>query len=254
MEEVKCLWTGGWDSTFRLVEISKNIGTIQPIYVLDPNRKSKEIEIATMKKILSALRQKEETQAIIKDLKIVKMEDIPKNDEISTAFNELSKAVTLGSQYEWLARLAYVNPGLEIGIEKPSGEYSGCMTVIDKFGSLKEVAGSYVVDPESSSEQLLKVFGNLSFPICKITETEMVKKIQSWGYEDIMKMIWFCHCPLNGKPCGVCRPCQQKMECNMEWLLPKKAQKRYHVHGKLKKISPHLASIYSIMLRKTHRN
>lgn len=223
MKTIKVLWTGGWDSTYRLVELSRKAVEIQPVYIIDSGRKSRDIEISTMTKITASLRERKETLATIKDVELFKIEDIPEDAEITRAFEKLSSEVRLGSQYEWIARLAKINPGLEIGIEKPSGEYSGCMTVIDRFGRLLKSDDSFVIDPDNSSKELLLVFGNLLYPICHISEVEMVQNIKSWGYEDIMKMIWFCHSPLKGEPCGFCRPCQQKMECNMEWLLPQKA-------------------------------
>ncbi|MBR0141901.1 MAG: hypothetical protein IJM19_06620 [Ruminococcus sp.] len=249
METVRILWTGGWDSTYRLVELSMRNIHIVPVYILDKGRKSRNIEISTMRKILSALRNKKGTQAEIDDVKIINMDKIPLNESITKAFNELSETVKLGSQYEWIGRLSAVYKGLEIGIEKPHGEYSGCMTVIQKYGKLIKVNDSYVVDHEQSSETLLLVFGNLSFPICKTTELEMVKNIKSWGYEDIMKMIWFCHTPINGKPCGFCRPCQQKMECNMEWLLPKQAQKRYKNFKAIDNINKFAAKGYKLAVK-----
>lgn len=49
---VNILWTGGWDSTFRVVELSRMEGiTIQPVYVIDPNRKSVPYELRAMDNI-----------------------------------------------------------------------------------------------------------------------------------------------------------------------------------------------------------
>ena len=67
----------------------------------------------------------------------------------------------------------------------------------------------------------------------------MFENIKKWGYEDVMKHIWFCHTPLKEQgewcPCGTCWPCIEKMENNMEFLLPPKAQKRYRLGQKLAK-------------------
>ena len=77
METARILWTGGWDSTYRLVELSMRNIHIVPVYILDKERKSKKIEIATMRKILSALRNKKGTQAEIDDVKIINMVKYP---------------------------------------------------------------------------------------------------------------------------------------------------------------------------------
>jgi 7-cyano-7-deazaguanine synthase len=88
-----------------------------------------------------------------------------------------------------------------------------------------------------SSEILIRLFGKFSLPIIELTENNMLDNIVSWGYKDVMKLIWFCHNPINNSEvCGFCRPCQQKMESGMEWLLPKKAQKRYKYRKLISKI------------------
>ena len=49
---INLLWTGGWDSTFRLLDlvlIKKK--TVQPHYILDPDRLSTGMELKTMKDI-----------------------------------------------------------------------------------------------------------------------------------------------------------------------------------------------------------
>ena len=49
---IKLLWTSGWDSTYRLVELSRMDVTVQPIYGCDRKRDSMEIEKQTMEKSL----------------------------------------------------------------------------------------------------------------------------------------------------------------------------------------------------------
>ena len=64
--------------------------------------------------------------------------------------------------------------------------------------------------------------------------------------ENVMKKIWFCHAPINGIPCGTCRPCQQKMECKMDFLLPKKSQLRYKIFHVIERtIGKSPAKLYS---------
>lgn len=66
-----------------------------------------------------------------------------------------------------------------------------------------------------------------------------------------MKMIWFCHNPINGKSCGMCRPCQQKMECGMDLLLDNASKKRYRAYKSTKKIfGDRLAGKMTRILRK----
>jgi 7-cyano-7-deazaguanine synthase len=232
------LWTGGWDSTYRMVELSQQNLIVQPIYCIDSYRKSTGLELNAMKKIIIALNNKDKTKARINDIKVINVEDIPENQNITDAYNEIRSNVKLGSQYEWLARLAQKYPKVEIGVEKPSDEdFSGANEVIKKYGKLKYEDDTWIIDNIGSSDSLIQLFGNFSFPTIERTECEMKDNIVSWGYEDVMKLIWFCHQPLkNGDICGFCRPCQQKMESEMKWLLPNSAQKRYKNRKFLSKV------------------
>lgn len=95
---------------------------------------------------------------------------------------------------------------------------------------------TYILDAAKSSNEGLLVFGNFSFPIIDKYETDMLCNIKEWGYEDVRKEIWFCHRPIHGTPCGLCHPCDVKMESEMEFLLPEAARKRYLLHKKFQRI------------------
>ena len=60
---VNLLWTSGWDSTYRLVELSRMDVRVQPIYVTGMGRPSEQRELQAQKEILEALAQKKETIA-----------------------------------------------------------------------------------------------------------------------------------------------------------------------------------------------
>ena len=52
MNKVTLLWSGGWDGTFRFLELMQHEDIeIQPIYVIDPGRESTPYEKKAMKKI-----------------------------------------------------------------------------------------------------------------------------------------------------------------------------------------------------------
>ncbi len=205
---------------------------ICPIYVSGDNRKSESKEIQVMRDLLPEIRNLNKKN-IINDLRIIDKASIPDIPTITAAYSHVCEKVRIGSQYEYLSRLAASYPGIEIGVEAPNGEFSGCNAAIDMLGAIKAYNDTYIIDKEESSSDLVALFGNMQFPIIKTTETQMVELIHIWNCEDIMKKIWFCHSPIDDLPCGFCRACQQKMECEMEWLLPIKGQKRYRVYKRL---------------------
>lgn len=227
---INVLWTGGWDSTFRIAQLSRMSGvSVQGIYIVGDKRPSESREIEAINSIISALMLKEDTKAKLMPLRIIKKEDIPSNQRITEAFNRLCKKNRLGTQYEWLARFAYVSPGVELGAIMPDGEFSGVRETINKYGGLLKDGNSYRLDFEKATEDCRLIFGNFGYPLAFTREREMVDIIADWGYQDIMKLTWFCHRPYKGRPCGICRPCEQKMEGKMEFLLPNDAKKRYKI-------------------------
>lgn len=246
------LWTGGWDSTYMLIKLLKKNKTVQPIYVVDDCRSSKNYEKIAMSKILKQLENFDNFGGTVLPIIQVDVNEIEPNEQISKSYKRLCQTVKLGSQYDWIARLAVDYPGIAMGIEKPNGEFSGCLAAIEKNGKLIFKDGIGYIDKNASNQDCINVFGNVCFPIIEITETEMLKDVERWGVENLMKNIWFCHSPIKGIPCGVCRPCQQKMECEMDFLLPQKSQKRYkQFHFLEKKIGKKFAKVYSKIIHST---
>lgn len=229
-DKVYILWTGGWDSTYRMVELSQMDVDIIPIYIIDTTRPSRDIERKTMEKLRTELCNDSRTIAKIEPVIEIKISDLPESKAIADAYQRIQKEIRLGTQYEFLARLALKYPGIEIGIEKPNGEFSGCYEAINHYGRLIYENGVFQIDKSNSSKDLVEIFGNVTFPIIDKTEIDMLSNIKKWDYVNLMKGIHFCHKPRHNEPCGACRPCQQKMECGMEFLLPPKAQFRYRVY------------------------
>ncbi|OLS38887.1 hypothetical protein BTR22_04340 [Alkalihalophilus pseudofirmus] len=232
--DVSILWTGGWDSTYRMVELSRKSCTVQPIYVYGDKRPSEKYERIAMQKILLELNNHKETKATILPIKFIDKQSIPLNNEITKAYHLISKETKLGSQHEWLARLAFLYPGLELGTESAPLGISNILTAINKYGKLikDEKGDGYVLDPNKSVKEGMLVLGNFKFPIIQKTGADMKTNISLWGYEDVMKNVWVCHTPVFGEPCGVCHPCELKIETDMAFLLTKTALKRYAKRNK----------------------
>lgn len=228
-EIVNLLWTGGWDSTYRLVELSRTNQVIQPIYVYGNGRKSEHYEIKAMEKILGMLKTKNETIAEILPIEYVHIDSIKFNEEISQAFYNIKNEIHLGMQYEWLPCLALEYPNLEIGIEKAPPQQSGAINAITNYGKMDyiEELDTHQLNIEKSTNDLSLLFKNLRFPIIDKDGNDMINNIKNWGYEDVMENVWMCFTPIFGEPCGTCNPCKSKMETGMEFLLTSNSIKRY---------------------------
>lgn len=224
---VNLLWTSGWDSTYRLVELSRMDVTVLPIYVTGMGRPSEKREIQAQDEILEALKKKEETIAEILPVKYIDVKDIPIDEKITWAYDEIQKKVALGIQYVTLAQCAAMFDMVEIGSEGGLEQNLRMTEAINLCGKLIKFEDTYIMDPETANEVGKYAFAHFSFPIIDKTEVQMAENIKKWGYEDVMSRIWFCHNPINGEQCGLCRACEVKMLNDMEWLVTPKAQKRF---------------------------
>ena len=118
---INILWTGGMDSTFRVVELSRRQCTIQPYYILIGVRKSFRYELNAIEKISEILRKDNRTQAKISDPIIVEEKDIPRDADIFDSWFRLMRAKSW--QYYLFAKYAsQQHLEMEMGIQfSPNG-------------------------------------------------------------------------------------------------------------------------------------
>ena len=246
MKIINVLWTGGWDSTFRILQLSDKEVIIQPLYLIDENRVSTKLELETIESLTAEILRLETTKCTINQLIIEFVSDVEPDSDITKSYNKIRKEYKsvsgrkLGDQYEWLARFSKKIKNIELGIEK-SELITGIAAI---FGELKknrnEVTGEYItVNKEKSSQDLIHVFGNFHFPLLNISKLEMKQIAEERGFIDIMNKTWFCHNPINELPCGKCVPCMQVFAEGLGYRLGKKVLFKYRIKiikEKLKKI------------------
>ena len=230
LKNVNILWTGGWDSSFRVLELSRKNVTISPFYLIDDYRKSTEYEINTIRKISNAIREDSKTKAELKDISIHKITDIPKDETLKQALQALLKKQFLGGQYEWLAKFAETHQGLELCVHEDDKAFQ----IIKEYGSLIHIddnaSGPYkIVDSAKSLKEVSDLFGNFQFPLLNKSKLDMLKESKEQGFYDKMLMTWFCHTPKNGKPCGICNPCRYTIEEGLRFRFTKKALFDYEI-------------------------
>ena len=100
----KVLWTGGWDSTFRLIDLVViHQRVVQPFYIIDTLRQSFPMEIRAMKQLKQSIFAAfPYTKSLILPTRFVELSDIRPNREITESFSrlvELFPQFPLGSQY-----------------------------------------------------------------------------------------------------------------------------------------------------------
>lgn len=218
---VNVLWTGGLDSTARIVELSRKPLTIQPYYIVDNHRVSTKKEVEAMKNIKETLLADKLTKAEIRPVISIMVSEITPDKAITNAWTALNKRYKVGSQYDFLARYAKQNNIiLEVGIEKGDGRAQTAIHNESKMIKFHDESGiNYRIEEESSSSDTNELFKYFTFPLWEKDKHAEVRMMEELGAADIVGMTWFCHSPLFGGPCGHCNPCKDARHYGFSWRL-----------------------------------
>lgn len=238
MDKINILWTGGFDSTFRVCQLSLLEVEIQPYYI-SLRKKSEPYELTAISNITRFINANKAKKCNLLPLKIINFEEIRQDKQISYSYKVLHKEFEIGYQYDFLARFALQNDLiLEIGFEAdPDGR---AHAIFDKYAVLKESSlalsggGSIEyceMDHDQSSEDCLNIFGRYRFglPQFKMTKLETLELYKEIRYEIVIPLTWFCSYPVIGRPCGLCHPCEAVMKANMGFRLPFSSRILYRV-------------------------
>jgi hypothetical protein len=235
---VNVLWTGGWDSTFRLLQlllVEKR--EVQTYYIVDPNRWSSDREIQAMKKMRSiVLRREPFTQALFPPLIITELREIPADAEITRQYRKLDilaqeNNLRLGTQYEWLALFAkaYELTNLELGVETNPERRSFVSTFLlpESVPVPTEPGGVFRLKDTPSIPELA-LFHPFRFPLLQVSKLDMQQKATRYGFADILQQYtWFCHQPLREQACGTCQPCHIAIKEGMGRRIPLRGRIRH---------------------------
>lgn len=241
---VNILWTSGWDSTFRLLQLVNMNAIIQPIYIIDTNRGSLKIEIERMNEIKKMIYNKyPESKNNILPTKFIGLSDIKKNNYSTNAYKNLRKETFFGSQMEWISWLSKMYNGLEHCVHKDDNVESILKDNV-KYYDDKFSGGYWKVD-ENSSKDIVDLCGDLRYPLLHYTKLDMKREAEKMDNIEILKKSWFCFDPINGEPCGLCNPCKYAIEEGMSFRFSKSGLRRH----KYKKIYGHIIRIKKRLLR-----
>lgn len=218
------LWTGGWDSTFRVVYASLvEKKEVSPHYLISLERLSslRELQaISDARKALSLLDK--DAAERIDELKITPVTEIKDDSSITEAFDRLRSKSFLGTQYDWLARYAKTNhiENLELSVHVDDKAYSFLNGYVEKCAD-----GSWKMKEGVQEDEA--IFSHFMFPLLEISKTEMREQAKNYGFLDVLEKSWFCFNPIGNKPCGLCNPCIYTLEEGMGYRLPRDAILRY---------------------------
>jgi hypothetical protein len=218
------LWTGGWDSTYRLLELLLvQRRAVQPRYIIDTGRPSTINEIKTIAKIRHQIvGDHPELEVLIRPLLISLASDVKQSKDLKKWHDDLSAGNSqFPIQYHWLAEYARTNniEGMELSVEKKPG---GILYELLK-GNVSEVrshADSYYVVKTDPKPDSLRLFSAFRFPVLETDKPAMQRLAVAHGFDSYLNMTWFCHRPISGRPCGTCSPCRDTADAGLAYRIP----------------------------------
>lgn len=196
-EPKRVLWTGGFDSTFRICHLLFVEGCdVQPIYIL-ADRPNAGRELETMTKMRTAIEAR--AQACLLPTEIHLASDYAVPSHLKALYDKIKTQAHVGTQYLWLASVAERRGwlGVELCMERYPGGASALQKLVFRNPPASELNGN-------AEAQLFRYW---SFPILHLSKQEMKDIALEHGYLDILMMRWFCHVPIGPYACGICRPC-----------------------------------------------
>lgn len=232
-------WTGGFDSTFRLLQLidDDNVNQIEIFYIslfidntsdgsndpidvyLYPGRRSIEYELESMSIILSLIDTKKISKFTIigkseyllfcnlifnySFMNYVSKETIEYSDETRINLLQLyDNELVLRPTCQWGAItevLNFFDIEAEICIEKGGGFWTRLNHII--------VDGKLNFDAYPG----LKLFSRYQLPILEISKEEMLKISQEKKWTQMINLTWSCWYPENGEPCMKCFACKERL-------------------------------------------
>lgn len=195
---VRLLWTGGWDSSFRLLQaLLVEYRPVQPLYVLSHGRRSTAHELRAMAALRRGVLARLEDPSLLAPTLVYLRSDFPVLPEVVALHAQVASDLHLGSQYLWLPSIAQALDwdGVELSIERLADTVGLIPYLQDEHGRRGTRPGA-------------ELFSRFSFPVLHLTKADMAGIAREHGFLDLLSLRWFCHDPLGDKPCGRCRPCR----------------------------------------------
>lgn len=220
---VHLLWTGGWDSTFRLLQLLLlHRVVVVPHYLADATRASTQVELRTMARIRERIAgEHPHARALLRPLRVASAQDLVPDAAVLEALREIRARRYIGDQYAWLP--AYCRrqaiDAMELGVHVDDKVQALLRAHVVAF---EHPAGfrSLRVDPRSAGTAEHVLFGDFSFPLFAIDKRGIDRAAADAGWGGIMDLTWFCHTPVRGRPCGLCAPCIYTIEEGLARRVP----------------------------------
>jgi hypothetical protein len=222
-EATPLLWTGGWDSTFRLLQLLLlERRAVQPYYLIDADRASTGAEIRAMVSIRSHLFDEHpHTKELLHRVEYTEVSDIEPDREITDAFRVVAEKVHIGSQYAWLARFCRQFDLSDVELCIHHGRWPSLVLAPFVRECGNEAHTTFCLDLGRTPREECVLFRYYQFPLLNLRKLDMAATAREHGWTRFMDLTWFCHHPTGGgKPCGICSPCRLTIEEGLGRRIP----------------------------------
>ena len=228
------LWTGGWDSTFRVCELLLVHGrTVQPWYVIDRERRTTAREMRTMARIAAEIERRDrDARARLLRPQVRERADLEIPADLAAAARSVRARYRLPEQYVFLAALVEAEQvaTIEIAIDERR-EMPYLRDAVLAAGPGPAPDDWWSVDPEDNPADLARIFAGMRLPVCEMTKTDMEMRAKAAGFADVLELTWFCRWPtILGHPCGQCVPCSDLRGSALERRIPPDSDLRRRLH------------------------
>lgn len=207
-------WTGGYDSTFRVLQLIAARQYVQPIYIISPNtdaagifagRRNKWRELAAMRKIRQMARKKWPWAAehLLPTVFVIRTKY---DGEIKRAMANLMAAGHLSrrvGQYGAMASFArYYRLVVDECAEK--GPHTILGKIVRPYLKNGRLSAPFPAD--------LAIFRQFNFPIIDWTKEDMLEWARANNCANILAATISCWYPsISGRPCGKCHMCRERI-------------------------------------------
>lgn len=221
---VRVYWTGGFDSTFRVLQATLDEGrTVVPYYLAGDidntargktRRRNRVMELRAMERVRTAL-QRDFPLAAARLQPLVVVEDVPLSDETHSRMRALHRRKVVRRptcQYGSLGQYALrQGQPIEIGIVRDGHSNAGIYAGIhDKVAGVG--ASCRLTDSALRAHPEYTLFKNCVFPLLHLQKPDMLRIAKTGGYDHLLRETWSCWYPTaNDQPCNKCLMCRERV-------------------------------------------
>ena len=223
---IHIFWTGGLDSTYRVVELSRQKCVIQPHYIVLTRRKTVKNELKAISEITAILNSDKRTKAEIRPVKIFPMGELEEYADILSAWVLLHEKKGFNStQYPLLARYARQEKmKVEMGIQFSENGTVTDVVDVSYLVDCPDCDDVMMIDPVKGAQEWASftIFQDFLFPksLYHKTKKEEIEELKRLGYDKVLKKVWTCFHPVFGLPCGHCFACESAMKEGAGMMVP----------------------------------